>query len=80
MSGNQGDFLEQDRAKRDEASFQQEYICRFREMEGALFSQESIDAAFVGFEPLGSEGSTAEERRIRKRLETSFRMPSIRPM
>jgi hypothetical protein len=46
------DFLERERAKRDEASFQQEYMCQFREAEGALFSQESIDAAFKDFEPL----------------------------
>ena len=46
------EFLEEERAKRDEASFQQEYMCQFREVEGAVFSRESIDAAFHDFEPL----------------------------
>ena len=36
----------------NDAWFRQEYMCEFGEIEGRLFSQESIDAAFRDFEPM----------------------------
>ncbi len=43
--------LEEERAKGDKW-FGQEYLCEFGEVEGRVFSQESIDAAMQDFEPL----------------------------
>jgi hypothetical protein len=37
---------------RDEQSYRREYMCEFGEMEGAVFSRESIEAALQDFEPL----------------------------
>jgi hypothetical protein len=45
-------FLEEERAKEGDKFFRQEYMCEFVEREGAVFSQESIDAAMQDFEPL----------------------------
>jgi hypothetical protein len=44
-------LLAEEQAKGDE-TYRREYMCEFGEMEGAVFSQESIDAAFQDFEPL----------------------------
>jgi hypothetical protein len=38
-------------AKGDE-TYRREYLCEFGEMEGAVFSRESIEAAFQDFEAL----------------------------
>jgi len=43
--------LEEERAKGDKW-YGQEYLCEFGEVEGRVFSQESIDAAMQDFEPL----------------------------
>jgi hypothetical protein len=43
--------LAEERAKRDQW-FGREYLCEFQEVEGRVFSQESIDAAIQDFEPL----------------------------
>ena len=43
-------FLEEEREKN--FWFEQEYMCVFHEVAGAVFSRESIEAAFVDFEPL----------------------------
>jgi hypothetical protein len=40
------------RAREGDKWFRQEYLCEFVEREGAVFSQESIDAALQDFEPL----------------------------
>ena len=44
-------LLAEESAKGDEM-YGQEYMCKFGEMEGAVFSRESIDAALQDFEPL----------------------------
>ena len=46
------EILEQERRTGDDAWFRQEYMCEFGEIEGRVFSQESIDAAFRDFQPL----------------------------
>jgi hypothetical protein len=43
--------LAEERAKGD-MWFGREYLCEFQEVEGRVFSQESIDAAIQDFEPL----------------------------
>src|SRR6185369_13647951 len=45
-------FLAEERAREGDKWFRQEYLCEFVEREGAVFSQESIDAAMQDFEPL----------------------------
>jgi hypothetical protein len=45
-------FLEEERAREGDKWFRQEYLCEFVEREGAVFSQESIDAALQDFETL----------------------------
>jgi hypothetical protein len=45
-------FLAEERAAGSDAWYRQEYLCEFVEREGAVFSQESIDAALQDFEPL----------------------------
>jgi hypothetical protein len=45
-------FLAEERAKQGDKWYRQEYLCEFVEREGAVFSQESIDAAMQDFEPL----------------------------
>ena len=42
-------FLVEERRK-DEQRFRREYLCEFGEVEGAVFSRESIEAAFEDFE------------------------------
>ena len=44
-------LLAEESAKGDEM-YRQEYMCEFGEMEGAVFSRESIEAALQDFEPL----------------------------
>jgi hypothetical protein len=44
-------LLAEESAKDDE-TFRREYMCEFGEMDGAVFSRESIDAALRDFEPL----------------------------
>ena len=44
-------FLVEERRK-DEHRFRREYLCEFGEVEGAVFSRESIEAAFEDFEPV----------------------------
>jgi hypothetical protein len=44
-------LLAEESAKGDEI-YRQEYMCEFGEMEGAVFSRESIEAALQDFEPL----------------------------
>jgi phage FluMu gp28-like protein len=39
-------------SSRDDETFRREYMCEFGDMEGAVFSRESIDAALQDFEPL----------------------------
>lgn len=50
-------FLEEERRRLGPRWFAQEYLCQFNELEGSLFRQDDIDAAFAGdFEPfLGKE-------------------------
>jgi len=43
--------LAEESAKDDE-TYRREYMCEFGDMEGAVFSRESIDAALQDFEPL----------------------------
>ena len=45
------ELLAEEQAKGDE-TFRREYMCEFGEMEGAVFSRESIDAMLQDFEPL----------------------------
>ena len=45
------ELLAEESAKGDE-TYRREYMCEFGEMEGAVFSQESIDAMLQDFEPL----------------------------
>jgi len=44
-------FLAEERARESDKSYRQEYLCEFVERDGAVFSQESIDAALQDFEP-----------------------------
>ena len=44
-------FLAEERARETDKSYRQEYLCEFVERDGAVFSQESIDAALQDFEP-----------------------------
>jgi hypothetical protein len=44
-------LLAEECAKGDE-TYRREYLCEFGEMEGAVFSRESIEAALQDFEPL----------------------------
>ena len=44
--------LEEERAREGDKFFRQEYLCEFVDREGAVFSQESIDAAMQDFDPL----------------------------
>jgi Terminase large subunit, T4likevirus-type, N-terminal len=37
---------------KDDSTYRREYLCEFGDMEGAVFSRESIDAALQDFEPL----------------------------
>ena len=46
-------LLAEESAK-DDQTFRREYMCEFGEMEGAVFSRDSIDAAFQDFEALRS--------------------------
>jgi hypothetical protein len=46
------EFLAEERAAGSDAWYRQEYLCEFVEREGAVFSQESVDAALQDFEPL----------------------------
>ena len=46
------DFLEEERRSLDEATFRREYMCEFGEMEGRVFSDESIQAAYQDFPAL----------------------------
>jgi len=46
------EFLAEEQAREGDKWFRQEYLCEFVEREGAVFSQESIDAAMQDFEPL----------------------------
>jgi len=45
------ELLAEESAK-DDQTYRREYMCEFGEMEGAVFSRESIEAAFEDFEPL----------------------------
>ena len=45
------ELLAEEQAKGDE-TYRREYMCEFGEMEGAVFSRESIEAAFQDFEAL----------------------------
>ena len=45
------ELLAEEQAKGDE-TYRREYMCEFGEMEGAVFSRESIDAMLQDFEPL----------------------------
>jgi hypothetical protein len=45
-------FLAEERAKEGDKWYRQEYLCEFVEREGAVFSQESIDAALQDYETL----------------------------
>jgi hypothetical protein len=45
------ELLAEESAK-DDQTFRREYMCEFGEMEGAVFSRESIEAAFQDFEAL----------------------------
>ena len=40
------------RQEKGDETYRREYMCEFGDMEGAVFSRESIDAAFQDFEPL----------------------------
>jgi hypothetical protein len=44
-------LLAEESAKGDE-TYRREYLCEFGDMEGAVFSRESIEAALQDFEPL----------------------------
>ena len=44
-------MLAEEQEKGDE-TYRREYMCEFGDMEGAVFSRESIDAALQDFEPL----------------------------
>jgi hypothetical protein len=46
-------FLADERASASDAWYRQEHLCEFVEREGAVFSQESIDAALQDYEPMG---------------------------
>jgi len=45
-------FLAEEKAASSDAMFRQEYLCEFVEREGAVFSQDSIEAALQDFEPM----------------------------